>query len=135
MGKVMNKKQIMMATALVSTLALSGCASNDEIIEQQKQQAEQINTLDSKVNTLESELQRQQNADQQISQAVSQLHAEQNNLNQQVEQTAKIYSIKQNDTLSSVAEEYGMSLEALLQLNPQIEKPNYLLIGQMINIK
>ena len=131
----MNKKQIMMATALVSTLALSGCASNDEIIEQQKQQAEQINTLDSKVNTLESELQRQQNADRNISQAVSQLHTKQNNLNQQVEQTAKIYSIKQNDTLSSVAKENGMSLEALLQLNPQIEKPNSLLIGQMINIK
>ena len=131
----MNKKQIMMATALVSTLALSGCASNDDIIEQQKQQAEQINTLDSKVNTLESELQRQQNADRNISQAVSQLHTKQNNLNQQVEQTAKIYSIKQNDTLSSVAKENGMSLEALLQLNPQIEKPNSLLIGQMINIK
>ena len=124
----MNKKQIMMATALVSTLALSGCASNDEIIEQQKQQAEQINTL-------ENELQRQQNADQQISQAVSQLHTEQNNLSTQVEQTAKMYSIKQNDTLSSVAKENGMSLEALLQLNPQIEKPNSLLIGQMINIK
>ena len=124
----MNKKQIMMATALVSTLALSGCASNDEIIEQQKQQAEQINTL-------ENELQRQQNADQQISQAVSQLHTEQNNLSTQVEQTAKIYSIKQNDTLSSVAKDNGMDLEELLQLNPQIEKPNSLLIGQMVNIK
>ena len=124
----MNKKQIMMATALVSTLALSGCASNDEIIEQQKQQAEQINTL-------ENELQRQQNADQQISQAVSQLHTEQNNLSTQVEQTAKMYSIKQNDTLSSVAKDNGMDLEELLQLNPQIEKPNSLLIGQMINIK
>ena len=131
----MNKKQIMMATALVSTLALSGCASNDDIIEQQKQQAEQINTLDSKVNTLESELQRQQNADRNISQAVSQLHAEQNNLSTQVEQTAKIYSIKQNDTLSSVAKDNGMDLEELLQLNPQIEKPNSLLIGQMVNIK
>ena len=131
----MNKKQIMMATALVSTQALSGCASNDDIIEQQKQQAEQINTLDSKVNTLESELQRQQNADRNISQAVSQLHAEQNNLSTQVEQTAKIYSIKQNDTLSSVAKDNGMDLEELLQLNPQIEKPNSLLIGQMVNIK
>ncbi|MGR6830845.1 LysM peptidoglycan-binding domain-containing protein [Aliivibrio wodanis] len=131
----MNKKQIMMATALVSTLALSGCASNDEIIEQQKQQAEQINTLDSKVNTLESQLQRQQNADKQISQAVSQLNTKQNNLSQQVEQTAKIYSIKQNDTLSRVAKEHGMELEELLQLNPQIKTPNSLLIGQMINIK
>ena len=131
----MNKKQIMMATALVSTLALSGCASNDDIIEQQKQQAEQINTLDSKVNTLESQLQRQQNADKQISQAVSQLNTKQNNLSQQVEQTAKIYSIKQNDTLSSVAKEHGMELEELLQLNPQIKTPNSLLIGQMINIK
>ena len=131
----MNKKQIMMATALVSTLALSGCASNDDIIEQQKQQAEQINTLDSKVNTLESELQRQQNADRNISQAVSQLHTKQNNLSTQVEQTAKMYSIKQNDTLSSVAKDNGMDLEELLQLNPQIEKPNSLLIGQMINIK
>ena len=131
----MNKKQIMMATALVSTLALSGCESNDEIIEQQKQQAEQINTLDSKVNTLESELQRQQNADRNISQAVSQLHTKQNNLSQQMEQAAKIYSIKQNDTLYSVAKDNGMELEELLQLNPQIEKPNSLLIGQMINIK
>jgi N-acetylmuramoyl-L-alanine amidase len=131
----MNKKQIMMATALVSTLALSGCASNDDIIEQQKQQAEQINTLGSKVNTLESELQRQQNADKQISQAVSQLHTKQNNLSQQVDQTAKMYSIKQNDTLSSVAKEFGMDLEELLQLNTQIENPNSLLIGQIINIK
>ena len=131
----MNKKQIMMATALVSTLALSGCASNDDIIEQQKQQAEQINTLDSKVNTLESQLQIQQNVDKQISQAVSQLNTKQNNLSQQVEQTAKIYSIKQNDTLSSVAKEHGMELEELLQLNPQIKTPNSLLIGQMINIK
>ena len=131
----MNKKQITMATALVSTLALSGCASNDDIIEQQKQQAEKINTLDSKVNTLESQLQRQQNADKQISQAVSQLNTKQNNLSQQVEQTAKIYSIKQNDTLSSVAKEHGMELEELLQLNPQIKTPNSLLIGQMINIK
>ena len=131
----MNKKQIMMATALVSTLALSGCASNGEIIEQQKQQAEQINTLDSKVNTLRSQLQRQQNADKQVSQAVSQLHTKQNNLSQQMEQAAKIYSIKQNDTLYSVAKDNGMELEELLQLNPQIEKPNRLLIGQMINIK
>jgi N-acetylmuramoyl-L-alanine amidase len=131
----MNKKQIMMATALVSTLALSGCASNGEIIEQQKQQAEQINTLDSKVNTLKSQLQRQQNADKQVSQAVSQLHTKQNNLSQQMEQAAKIYSIKQNDTLYSVAKDNGMELEELLQLNPQIEKPNRLLIGQMINIK
>ena len=131
----MNKKQIMMATALVSTLALSGCESNDEIIEQQKQQAEQINTLDSKVNTLKSQLQRQQNADMQVSQAVSQLHTKQNNLSQQMEQAAKIYSIKQNDTLYSVAKDNGMELEELLQLNPQIEKPNSLLIGQMINIK
>ena len=51
----MNKKQIMMATALVSTLALSGCESNDEIIEKQ-QQAEQINMLGSKIKVLESEL-------------------------------------------------------------------------------
>ena len=118
-----------MATALVSTLALSGCASNDEIIEQQKQQAEQINTLGSKVNTLESQLQRQQNAGKQISQAVSQLHTKQNNLSQKIEGIAKIYSIKQNDTLFRVAKENGMNLEALLQLNPQIEKPNSLLIG------
>lgn len=131
----MKTKQIIMATALVSILALSGCASNDEIIEQQKQQAEQLNTLDSKVNTLESQLQKQQNADNQTSQAVRQLYTNQNNLNQQVKQSAKIYSIKQNDTLFSVAKENGMNLEELLQLNPQIKKPNSLLIGQMINIK
>jgi N-acetylmuramoyl-L-alanine amidase len=130
----MNKKQIMMATALVSTLALSGCESNDEIIEKQ-QQAEQINMLGSKIKVLESELQRLQNVEKQTSQAVSQVHTKQNNLSKQMEQIAKIYSIKQNDTLFNVAKENGMNLEALLHLNPQIKKPNSLLIGQMVNIK
>jgi N-acetylmuramoyl-L-alanine amidase len=131
----MNKKQIMMATALVSTLALSGCESNDEIIEKQQQQAEQINMLGSKIKVLESELQRLQNVEKQTSQAVSQVHTKQNNLSKQMEQIAKIYSIKQNDTLFNVAKENGMNLEALLHLNPQIKKPNSLLIGQMVNIK
>ncbi|WP_155656644.1 LysM peptidoglycan-binding domain-containing protein [Aliivibrio fischeri] len=131
----MNKKKIIMTTVLVSTLALSGCVSNDGIIEYQKQQAEQINTLDLKVKTLESQLQRQQKAENQISKAIIKLHTKQNNLSKQIEQTDKIYSIKQNDTLSSVAKDNGIGLDELLQLNPQIEKPNSLLIGQMINIK
>ncbi|GEK15852.1 hypothetical protein AFI02nite_38880 [Aliivibrio fischeri] len=63
------------------------------------------------------------------------MHTKQNNLSKQIEQTDKIYSIKQNDTLSSVAKDNGIGLDELLQLNPQIEKPNSLLIGQMINIK
>ncbi|MUK51202.1 LysM peptidoglycan-binding domain-containing protein [Aliivibrio fischeri] len=132
---MMNKKKIIMTTVLVSTLALSGCVSNDGIIEYQKQQAEQINTLDLKVKTLESQLQRQQKAENQISKAIIKLHTKQNNLSKQIEQTDKIYSIKQNDTLSSVAKDNGIGLDELLQLNPQIEKPNSLLIGQMINIK
>jgi LysM repeat protein len=43
----------------------------------------------------------------------------------QFEQMVKIYSVKQNDTLFIIAKDHGISLEELLQLNPQIEKPNY----------
>lgn len=130
----MNNK-IIVVTALSSLLFLSGCASNDKIIEQQNKQAEQINTIDSKVSKLESVLKIQKNTDEELSQAVNKLHSKQNHLRKQVEIMTKTYSVKQNDTLYNIAKVYGIKLDKLLQLNPQIKKPNRLLIGQMINIK
>jgi LysM repeat protein len=130
----------------MSTLVLTGCASNDELIAQQKNQTEQISaleskvgTLESKVNTLETELQSQKDTDSEIYQTVRKLDAEQNELKaqaqKQVDEAVMYYTIKQDDTLYSIAREQGIALEDLLQLNPQIDNPKRLLIGDVINTK
>lgn len=130
----------------MSTLVLTGCASNDELIAQQKNQTEQISaleskvgTLESKVNALETELQSQKDTDSEIYQTVRKLDAEQNELKaqaqKQVDEAVMYYTIKQDDTLYSIAREQGIALEDLLQLNPQIDNPKRLLIGDVINTK
>ncbi|OCH06813.1 peptigoglycan-binding protein LysM [Aliivibrio fischeri] len=140
------KKSIILVASLMSSLVLTGCASNDELIGQQKQHAEQINTLEStvstlesRVTTLESELQAQKETDKDIYQEVNKLNTEQGKLKQQaqqqVEQADKFYTIKQDDTLYSISVEFGLTVDKLLQLNPKIENPRRLLIGQIINIK
>ncbi|MUI53253.1 LysM peptidoglycan-binding domain-containing protein [Aliivibrio fischeri] len=140
------KKNIILVASLMSSLVLTGCASNDELIGQQKQHAEKINTLESTVSTLESrvttlenELQAQKETDKDIYQAVNKLDTEQGKLKeqaqQQVEQVDKFYTIKQDDTLYSISVEFGLTVDELLQLNPKIENPRRLLIGQIINIK
>ncbi|MUJ38040.1 LysM peptidoglycan-binding domain-containing protein [Aliivibrio fischeri] len=140
------KKNIILVASLMSSLVLTGCASNDELIGQQKQHAEKINTLESTVSTLESrvttlenELQAQKETDKDIYQAVNKLDTEQGKLKeqaqQQVEQVDKFYTIKQDDTLYSISVEFGLTVDELFQLNPKIENPRRLLIGQIINIK
>ncbi|MUK50921.1 LysM peptidoglycan-binding domain-containing protein [Aliivibrio fischeri] len=133
------KKSIILVASLMSSLVLTGCASNDELIGQQKQHAEQINTLESTVSTLENELQAQKETDKDIYQEVNKLNTEQGKLKQQaqqqVEQADKFYTIKQDDTLYSISVEFGLTVDELLQLNPKIENPRRLLIGQIINIK
>lgn len=139
-------KNIILVASLISTLVLTGCASNDELIAQQKNQTEQISaleskvgTLESKVNTLETELQSQKDTDSEIYQTVRKLDAEQNELKaqaqKQVDEAVMYYTIKQDDTLYSIAREQGIALEDLLQLNPQIDNPKRLLIGDVINTK
>lgn len=126
------KKNILIVASLFSTIVLSGCASNDEIIAQQKQHAEQINNLGSKVNTLKNELQQQQNISDKTAITVSKISVEYGELKSM---TAKHYLIKEDDTLSSIAVKHGILLKQLRQLNPQIDNPNLLLIGHIINIK
>ena len=136
----MNKKQnVFIIASLLSTLALSGCASNDAIIAQQKQHAEQITvlaeTVDSlgeTVNALESQLITQQGINADIAQDVGQLYVERDELAQIA---AATYTVIQGDTLSGIAAANDISLEKLIQLNPQISNPNLLLIGHIINIK
>ena len=136
----MNKKQhIFLVASLLSTLALSGCASNDEIIAQQKQHTEQItvlgDTVDSlgdAVSALEDQLIIQQGINVGLSQDVGQLYVERDELAQIA---AATYTVIQGDTLSGVAAANDMSLEKLIQLNPQISNPNLLLVGHIINIK
>ena len=120
--------------------------SNDELIAQQKNQTEQMNVLESKVSTLESqvgtleaELQKQKETDSEIYQTVRKLDVAQGELKAQAQQQADkavmYYTIKQDDTLYSIAREQGIALEDLLQLNPKIANPKRLLIGDVLNIK
>ncbi|WP_086983753.1 LysM peptidoglycan-binding domain-containing protein [Vibrio aphrogenes] len=122
-----SNKKIITLTALVSAVALSGCASNDELIEQQSQQAEQLSTL-------QSNLQAQQEATQQLADKVNQLASDQDAMQQKMAESNNTYVIKENDTLYRIAQENGMSLDELLQLNADIKNPNSLLIGQKINL-
>lgn len=140
------KKNIILLASLMSSLVLTGCASNDELIAQQKNQTEQMSALESKVSTLEtqvgtleSELQKQKDTDSELYQTVRKLDAAQGELKAQAQQEADkavmYYTIKQDDTLYSISKEQGIALEDLLQLNPQIDNPKRLLIGDVLNIK
>lgn len=142
----MKQKKIILLASLMSSLVLTGCASNDELIAQQKNQTEQMSALESKVSTLEtqvttleSELQKQKDTDSELYQTVRKLDAAQGELKAQAQQKADeavmYYTIKQDDTLYSIAKEQGIALDDLLQLNPQIENPKRLLIGDVLNIK
>lgn len=129
------KKNITIIISLLSSLIVSGCASNDEIIAQQKQQNEKIKTLNvtvsilgAAVNTLENEFEIQQDEYNQISNTV--VYQSQMNV-----LAAKYYSIKEHDTLSSIAVEQNVSVAKLMMLNPQIDDANILLIGHIIKIK
>jgi LysM repeat protein len=142
----MKQKKIILLASLMSSLVLTGCASNDELIAQQKNQTEQMSALESKVSTLEtqvgtleSELQKQKDTDSELYQTVRKLDAAQGELKAQAQQEADkavmYYTIKQDDTLYSISKEQGIALEDLLQLNPQIDNPKRLLIGDVLNIK
>ncbi|HHW14093.1 MAG TPA: LysM peptidoglycan-binding domain-containing protein [Firmicutes bacterium] len=45
-----------------------------------------------------------------------------------------IYTVKAGDTLFSIAQSHGLSVEHLLRANPQIANPNLILVGQQLCI-
>jgi len=45
-----------------------------------------------------------------------------------------IYMVRKGDTLSKIAMAYGLSLQDLINANPQISNINLILVGQKINI-
>ncbi|GAM61380.1 cell wall-associated hydrolases [Vibrio ishigakensis] len=45
-----------------------------------------------------------------------------------------IYRVVSGDTLANIAASHAVTLEQLLQLNPQISNPNLIFVGQPINI-
>lgn len=122
-----SKQKIITLTMLASALALSGCASNDEVIEQQNQQAEQLSTL-------QADVQAQKESNQQLMDKVDQLSMDQDEIKQQIQDKSNSYVIKENDTLYQIANEHDMTVNDLLQLNPEIKNPKSLLIGQTIKL-
>lgn len=49
-------------------------------------------------------------------------------------QIVDTYEIKPGDTLSAIATKFGLTLQALLHANQQIQNPNLIKVGQKINI-
>lgn len=47
---------------------------------------------------------------------------------------AKIYIIQPGDTMSGIASRHSTSLNALLSINPHIEQPDVIYVGQSINV-
>ena len=45
-----------------------------------------------------------------------------------------VYTVQKDDSLWKIARRYRISLDALIAANPQISDPNYILLGQQINI-
>lgn len=45
-----------------------------------------------------------------------------------------IYTVQQGDTLLSIAQEYGTTVEAIVEANPDIENPDVLQIDQEIRV-
>lgn len=45
-----------------------------------------------------------------------------------------IYTVQQGDTLLSIAQEYGTTVEAIVEANPEIENPDVLQIDQEIRV-
>ncbi|AQS58321.1 BsuPI-related putative proteinase inhibitor [Desulforamulus ferrireducens] len=45
-----------------------------------------------------------------------------------------IYVVRSGDTLAAIAARYGLTLEQLLELNPQITDPNIILVGQEVTV-
>lgn len=50
------------------------------------------------------------------------------------ESKSKVYVVVRGDNLSKIARKNGMTLSALLKLNPHIKNPNLIFAGQLINI-
>ena len=44
------------------------------------------------------------------------------------------YTVVRGDSMWSIARRYGMSLTALIALNPQIKNPNLILVGQKVRV-
>ncbi len=45
-----------------------------------------------------------------------------------------IYSVRSGDTLGKISSKHGISLDDLLEINPQIDNPNLIVVGQIINL-
>jgi len=46
-----------------------------------------------------------------------------------------VYSVVKGDTLWGIAKRHGVTMEQLLQLNPQIKNPNLIRVGQEVRIR
>lgn len=46
-----------------------------------------------------------------------------------------VYSVVKGDTLWAIAKRYGITVERILQMNPQIKNPNLIRVGQEVRVR
>jgi len=51
-----------------------------------------------------------------------------------IDRSEHFYLVRSGDTLTGIARKYGVTLEKLLSVNPQIEDPNILFRGELVKI-
>lgn len=50
------------------------------------------------------------------------------------EGSARFHTVESGESLSRIAQKYGLKLEALIALNPQIKNPNLIMVGQQVRV-
>ncbi|EPN4952622.1 LysM peptidoglycan-binding domain-containing protein [Vibrio diabolicus] len=119
------------ACAAIFVLVLSGCASNDELIESQGQK---INNLTNQVNVLSNQVGRMDSKHNKLDALVMKNNNEFSKIIEAEKNQSRKYTIIEGDSLSSIANKAGLSVKELLKNNPQITNPDQLLIGHELNI-
>ncbi|ELR8704373.1 LysM peptidoglycan-binding domain-containing protein [Vibrio vulnificus] len=125
-------KKILLVASVSAAALLSGCASNDELVQQQQKHTGDIQTLQQQQASLEERLNAQNAVDKNLASAISEVK---HDFTKAQEMNNSIYAAIEDDTLLKIAAKHNMSLEQLIDLNPNKKNTDKLLIGEIIKVK
>ncbi len=126
-------------TAVFASGLLMGCSSSemDSLAVEQEKQAKELSELKEDVSILRKEIQLTKKQSVNTVDVVNQLNANQQKLivQAQADQVSDTYTVKEQDTLYRIAKAHDTTVDALLKLNPHVNSPEKLLIGEKLSLK